>query len=343
MGKIDVTARMLAGLVYLSFCGPGCRPRTEPAVASHGGVSMTLTLDVDFGTIAPSETTERVIQLPNSFSSSVKPMNVVSSCKCLDALVEKRSYVPGEKISVRVLVQTSSHTSTINQRLEISMDDAQETKYVLRVRARVQGAFDVRPSGVLLKSGQESFVDVFNFSGKAWATPSVYAKADWIQLELVPESRHETDAEIEGATQHWRCVVKSALESVDAGKHASVIVVSVPEIQEIREIPAHAIVVPRISSFPRSLKFRRGDDTAIKIQVSGPHGFDFDIDGLNVFLSDSVKPVLDWTIKKKSREMNSIAIEFQCSQFPERETGGAITFSFRGDPAELVVPVKFVD
>jgi uncharacterized protein (DUF427 family) len=184
---------------------------------------MTLTLDVDFGTIAPSETTERVIQLPNSFSSSVKPMNVVSSCKCLDALVEKRSYVPGEKISVRVLVQTSSHTSTINQRLEISMDDAQETKYVLRVRARVQGAFDVRPSGVLLKSGQESFVDVFNFSGKAWATPSVYAKAEWIQLELVPESRHETDTEIEGATQHWRFMVKSALESVDPEKHASVV------------------------------------------------------------------------------------------------------------------------
>jgi len=109
MGKIDVTVRLLAGLVSLAFCGPGCRPRTEPALASHGGVSMTLTLDVDFGRIAPSETTERVIQLPNSFSSSVKPMNVVSSCKCLDALVEKRSYAPGEGISVRVLVQASSH------------------------------------------------------------------------------------------------------------------------------------------------------------------------------------------------------------------------------------------
>lgn len=343
MGKIDIAAQTLAGLIYLAFCGPGCRPRTEPAVASHGGVSMTLTLDVDFGTIAPSETTERVIQLPNSFSTSVKPMSVVSSCKCLDALVEKRLYVPGEKIPVRVLIQTSSQTSTINQRLEISMDDAQETKYILRVRARVQGAFDLRPSGVLLKSGQESFIDVFNFSGKAWATPSVYAKADWIQLEIVPESRHETDSETKGATQHWRCVVKSALESVDPGKHASVIVVSVPEIQEIREVPAHAIVVPRISSFPRSLKFRRGGDTAMKLYVSCSHGFDLDIDGLNVFLSDSVKPVLDWKVKKKSREMNSIAIEFQCRQFLERAAGGAVTFSFRGDPAELVVPVEFVD
>jgi len=139
----------------------------------------------------------------------------------------------------------------------------------------------VRPSSLLLKSGQDSFVDVFNFSGKAWAAPSVYAKADWIQVEPVAESRHETDAEAEGATQHWRYVVKSALESVAPGKYASVVVVSVPQIQEIREIPAHAIVASRISSFPRSLKFRRGGDTAMKIQLSGPHGFDLNIDGLN--------------------------------------------------------------
>ncbi|XZE22572.1 hypothetical protein SH449x_002507 [Pirellulaceae bacterium SH449] len=321
-----------------TFLFSGCKyTESLPDVAEISNTRVVYEIDLDFGVVQPNTQLTREILIPHGLEHKFRPVRVSASCRCLELKIENRIYDAGEMLPATVVMRSNPSTSSMRHQGEVTLDDANGTRFIINVLAEVRETISIVPNEIRLDKYGGGFFTVVNYGKSDLGIPVVVSDEEWLKIEQIEDFMLEDNLSI-GAKQAWR--YKCDAESADRiGILRSTVSIRFPDSGMVRTAPVCAIVLPQFEVNPKELVFWGRSESERYVEFTSRRGNILASDAVSVYLSDSVSKFLNWSVSPSKFGSGSLNILFHLHTCPEVVTRGTVVLRVKGDQSPYVFPV----
>lgn len=310
----------------------GGNPSREQETADSGLPSVkTVSIDCDFGTVAPGAALEKTVAIRNDGATAISLMDVATSCGCTLADVSKETIEPGQSADVKVSYSPPSIATTEERQVLLRFEGNEPRVFAIVVRAHVRPEMSILPLRLRVSSAKEGVAVVYNYGKSDWLGIDVRSRSGSVAIASVnPLSKVEVP---DGARQAYKIrVVPGDIDSlISTAQYDRLDVVPLGGsgigAQEIAvEIAPHS--ESRI--LPSLVTLSKGGGLKKTVLVMLPSAVDAHASGLTVRVrrTQDVLPT-EWESLASGRW--KATVDFSAFPFHEDVQGEAIELTLRGN------------